>query len=278
MKLEKQTISAHCIVRNDEHFVGFAIESVIDYVDHVFVFDTGSTDSTENVVKKLVEKYPNKITFEQKGIQTKASHTELRQEMLEKTTTDWFMILDGDEVWSKAGIEEIIETIQKEDAHNWMIAPYYLCVGDVYHTYYKEKYEEWYGKTGFYTPRVIKVSDDIEWKGDYELDTLYYKSTGKHVYTNDTMYFLNHKFWHLTHLERSSDDNKVYTSGLHKTRAEKRRLTYTFIGKKIQEPVPEVFDDSMKMSFIESVARFVWLVLSKPVLLLRFAKLKILKK
>ena len=31
--------------------------------------------------------------------------------MLEMTTTDWFMILDGDEVWTKRGIEEAVETI-----------------------------------------------------------------------------------------------------------------------------------------------------------------------
>jgi len=277
-KNKRQTITAHCIVRNDENFVYFAIESVINYVDYVIVFDTGSTDTTEQVVKKLVEKYPDKITFKQKGIQTKASHTDLRQEMLEMTTTDWFMILDGDEVWTERGIKEIVETIQKPDAHHWMIAPYYLCVGDVYHTYYKEKYEPWYGKTGFYTPRVIKMNPDIEWRGDYELDTLYYKSTGKHVYTNDDMYFLKSKFWHLTHLARSNDDDKVYTSGLHKTRAEKRRLTYTCIGRKIKEGVPEVFNESMKMNVFESLLRFFWLVVSKPVLLLRFTKLKLLKK
>lgn len=282
--IKKQTITAHCIVKNEECFVRYAILSVIDYVDQVIVFDTGSTDTTPVILSELARQYPKKIIFEQKGECDKKRHTELRQEMLECTHTDWFMILDGDEVWTNRAMKEIIEEINTPNAHHWMIVPYYVCVGDVYHTYYNEKYDSWYRRTGFHTPRIIKMSEDIEWRGDYEVDTLFYKSTGKNVYVNTTdadMYFLKQKYWHLTFLRRSTQDDKVYTSGLSKTRAEKRRLTHFIIGKKIYEPVPEVFANSpyaKQMGKYEAVVQFVWLCVSKPKLLYRWIMLVVFKK
>lgn len=271
----KKTITAHCIVRNDENFVPYALKSVIDYVDKIFVFDTGSTDSTPAVLEKLAKEYPNKIIFEQKGFRDKTTHTALRQEMLERTTTDWFMIVDGDEIWTKRGMEEAVDLIQTREDVTWVVTPYYLCVGDVYHSYYKEKYDPFYDRVGFFTPRFIKKTEDIEWRGDYELDTLYKKSDGKMLYTKEHITYLKHGFWHLTHLCRSRLDNEIFTSGIAKTRAEKRRLTYFLIGKKIQEPVPEVFGGSAYakgMPFGISLKNFFKLFFGQPKLLWRRLK------
>ena len=107
------TITAHCLIKNEENFVWYAIKSVVDFVDKIIVFDTGSTDKTVELIKKLAEEYPEKIIFEEKGSCDKVRHTHLRQEMLKKTNTDWFMILDGDEVWTKRGAEEAIKIISE---------------------------------------------------------------------------------------------------------------------------------------------------------------------
>lgn len=268
---QRKTLSAHCLVRNDEKFIGFAIRSVIDYVDQLIVFDTGSTDRTVSVVEALVRQYPGKITFEQKGYYDKVRHTDLRQEMLERTQTDWFMLLDGDEVHTHRDMEEVLGIINSRDDVPWIATPYYLCVGDVWHTYYKEKYDAWYGKVGFFTPRFIKRTDDMVWKGDYELDTLYTKD-GRMVYTNENITFLKNKWWHLTHLRRSMADDDVFTSGIAKTRADKRRLTYFIIGKKIQDQIPEVFMDTeeiLPLGAFRSFVNFFLLMLKKPRLILR---------
>lgn len=271
----KKTITAHCIVRNDEYFVPFALKSIVDYVDKIFVFDTGSTDATPQVLEKLAHEYPDKIIFEQKGYRDKSTHTALRQEMLERTTTDWFMIVDGDEVWTKRAIEEAIQLINTNEEVTWIVTPYYLCVGDMYHTYYKEKYDPFYNRVGFFTPRLIKNTGDLEWRGDYELDTLYKKSDGKMLYNKDNITYINNKWWHLTHLCRSPLDSEIFTSGIAKTRAEKRRLTHFLIGKKIKEPIPEVFEGTKyakPMSFATALRNFVALFFGQPKLLLRRLK------
>jgi len=271
----RKTITAHCLIRNEENFVGYAIRSVINYVDKVLVYDTGSTDKTASVIEEIQSAFPGKIIFEQKGYHDRFTHTNLRQEMLEATDTDWFMIIDGDEVWTKTGMEEAVGLINDSSDVNYLIAPYYLCVGDVYHTYYKEKYDFFYRRKGFFTPRFIKYNKNLVIKGDYELDTFYNKSTGKMVYNQNELNILTHGFWHLTHLRRSSRDDEVFTSGIAKNRGEKRRLTHFLIGREIKESIPGVFDGLgvvARLTFWQSFINFWQLVFNQPKLLSRRLK------
>jgi glycosyltransferase involved in cell wall biosynthesis len=99
-------LTVHCLIKNEENFIFYAIKSVVDFVDKIIIFDTGSTDKTVAIVNSLVNQYPHKIIFEEKGDCNKSQHTLLRQEMIEKTKTEWFMVLDGDEIWTKRGMEE----------------------------------------------------------------------------------------------------------------------------------------------------------------------------
>lgn len=237
-----KTITAHCIVKNEENFIQYAVKSVIDFVDRVIIFDTGSRDATISIIERLRQEYPTKIIFEQKGECDKKRHTELRQEMIEKTTTDWFMILDGDEVWTQTGIKEVLDYINKDSniEIECLIAPFHLCVGDIEHEYKKEGTFNILGKAGHFSLRVIKKTKNVHWQGDYNDDTLVFEDKGS-VFREENTIFLKNKYWHLTHLRRSSRDDAEYSS--YGSRKEKRRETYFFIGKKIKNPPPEVFDE-----------------------------------
>lgn len=46
-------IIVHTLVKNEERFLWFAVSSVIDYVDKVFLWDTASTDDSIKIEKKL---------------------------------------------------------------------------------------------------------------------------------------------------------------------------------------------------------------------------------
>lgn len=250
-------ITAHCLVKNEEYCIRFAILSVISSVDVVMVFDTGSTDSTVSVITELMAQFPGKIVFEQKGEADHERHTALRQEMIDRTTTDWFMILDGDEIWTKRGMDEAVSRIQSDGAINCLIAPFYLCVGDVYHYSTRGAYDI-RGQSMHATPRFFRRLPGIHWQGKYNHDAIE-TSSGVRVFETEAVEFLRERFWHLSHLRRSSADDQVYSSG--GTRARKRRLTYLLIGKRVVEAIPEVFCDedaliAAPLPFIRSCINF----------------------
>lgn len=256
------SVTAHCVIKNEEIFIPYAIASIIDFVDHLFIYDTGSTDGTVKKIEALRERYPEKIHFEQKGPADKKRHTELRQEMLDRTETDWFMILDGDEVWTARALKEAGEIMKSQSDVQCIVAPFYLCVGDVYHRYFKRGEMRVVDKTDFLAVRFVKKIGGVHWRGDFIGDSLFNGKEEPFENKKNTV-FLNAKYWHLTHLRRSFQDDQDYSSG--GVRASKRRLTYFLIGRKINEPVPDVFMDGTQppLDPVTSFINFVKLVLFK---------------
>lgn len=258
------SITAHCLVKNEENFIYSAIKSVINFVDQVMVFDTGSTDKTVVIIQNLIKEYPNKIIFEEKGLCDKARHTQLRQEMVDRTKTDWFMILDGDEIWTERVLSEAKKIIAENAGVECLVAPFYLCVGDIFHTYYRKGKIKILGKADFHYPRFIKISPGIHWQGDYNQDTLVDKDNREFCKAENSRFLFN-KYWHLTHLRRSSQDDRDYSSG--GNRKIKRRLTYFIIGRKINEPIPEVLQNqnNYKMDVITSFINFIKLIVVRVI-------------
>ncbi len=258
------SITAHCLVKNEENFVGYAIKSVINYVDSIIVFDTGSTDKTVEIIQNLAKEYPNKIIFEEKGIADGKRHTELRQEMLARTKTDWFMILDGDEIWTERGIKEALGIIRKNNPTIECIdAPFYICVGDIYHRTIKKGQMERKAYKDFFYPRFLKITNGVHWIGDYNQDTLK-TGDGQYFCQDGNATILQSKYWHVTHLKRSSRDDNDYSSG--GNRRAKRRLTYFIIGDKINEIPPEVFEGKtaeFRMSWPTSFINFFNILIHK---------------
>lgn len=126
-------ITAHTLVKNEERFLWYSVTSVIDHVDKMLLWDTGSTDSTIDIIKELKKKYPQKI--ESKFLKQKDIYhfTKIRQQMLEATKTDWFIIVDGDEIWWDDSIKLLRSTIKENQKLDYIISSYYSPVGDLFH-------------------------------------------------------------------------------------------------------------------------------------------------
>src|SRR3989344_3752116 len=102
-------IWAHTLVKNEERYIWYAVMSVIDYVDRILIWDTGSTDKTFEIVEEIKKLYPDKVDFREVGNVDINQFTIIRNKMLDRTNSDWFMILDGAEVWWKGSISEIVK-------------------------------------------------------------------------------------------------------------------------------------------------------------------------
>lgn len=210
MNNKKPTITAHCIIRNEENWIWYAINSVIEYVDKILVFDTGSTDNTVSIIKNINSP---KIIFEEKGVVGKKRFVELRAEMLDRTDTDWFMVLDGDEVWPKETIEELKEAIKNApEEREAIVVGQWICVGDVFH-YSKEmvefQHKQYSGIKGFRLPRAIRKIKGLHCIGLYGYES-YANKEGINIsyWDKKRLIFIKHNFFHMTFLPRSSNRGK----------------------------------------------------------------------
>lgn len=128
------TITAHILVKNEARFVWYSVMSVLEHVDKVLLWDTGSTDGTVEIIKKIKRLKSDKIDLKLLGDVTPEEFTRVRQEMLEKTKSDWFIIVDGDDIWWDTSIKKLVKKIRdtKNKAES-IVIPAINMVGDIYH-------------------------------------------------------------------------------------------------------------------------------------------------
>lgn len=202
------TIWANCIVNNEENFVWFAIMSVVDFVDKVLVYDTGSTDKTVEVIRKIREIKGGKVELRQVGEVNGLEFTKMRQKMLEQSRCDWILVLDGDEIWWENSIKMIKDEIEKYgDKLDAIIVPFYNLVGDIYHCQSQDagKYEI-AGRKGHLTIRALNRNiPGLHLAGPYG-EEAFVDGQDRPIQQRDLkkLRFIDAPFMHFTHLKRSS--------------------------------------------------------------------------
>lgn len=133
--MKKPSITAHTMVKNEARFVWYAVMSVIDHVDKVLLWDTGSTDGTVEICKEIKKLRGTKVDFRQIDQSDILDFTRARREMLEATTTDWFLMVDADEVWWDDSIRKVVDVIKSSKGRELesIVVPTINVVGDMYH-------------------------------------------------------------------------------------------------------------------------------------------------
>ena len=152
-----KTITVHTLVQNEEKYLWFSVMSVIDFVDKVFIWDTGSTDKTVEIIKEIEKARPGKVYFKEVGGVSPNEFTSVRQKMLEETKTDWLILVDGDEVWWEQSIMEIVSMINESGNKLDTITNRYTnLIGDIYH-YQDDNAGKYHidGRSGYLTIRAM---------------------------------------------------------------------------------------------------------------------------
>jgi len=127
-------IAVHTLVKNEARFVWFSVMSVIDYVDRVLLWDTGSSDGTREILKEIKKRSPGKVDLKFLEEVNVESFRDVRQAMLDATREDWFLVVDGDEVWWDRSIAQVTDFIRSEgDDFESVVVPTVNLVGDIYH-------------------------------------------------------------------------------------------------------------------------------------------------
>ncbi len=92
-------ISFFMIVRDEERFVADCLNSVKDFVDEIIVVDTDSADKTVEIAKKIGAKVYNYSWDD--------NFSNARNFALGKTTGDWVLYLDADEVIGRSYMKKL---------------------------------------------------------------------------------------------------------------------------------------------------------------------------
>ncbi len=89
MQKRKCLLSVAMIVKDEEHNIRRALDSIKDVADEIVVVDTGSTDKTPQIVRQ----YTDKLYFHP----WKNDFSEARNNSLKYPTCEWVLIFDADE-------------------------------------------------------------------------------------------------------------------------------------------------------------------------------------
>jgi glycosyltransferase involved in cell wall biosynthesis len=128
--MARPKIIAHCLIKNEERFIWYALQSVLPFVDKIMVWDTGSTDKTVDIIKTINSSL---VELKQFSSVDALSHTEMRRKMLKSTKGfDWGMVLDGDEIWPESAWPAIYKAMENPKTNS--IAVHTInFVGDIFH-------------------------------------------------------------------------------------------------------------------------------------------------
>lgn len=262
MSVEHSNITAHMLVRNEERFVWFAIKSIVDYVDRIIIYDTGSSDNTVKLIESIQSK---KIVFRQFKTSSRLELVELRNKQISETNTDWILVVDGDEIYPRQTMQELIEVLRNLDnSITGIVVPFYNWCGDVFHVQPESRGLYQFGdRVGHLNLRGVKKFPDLKVVGEYPLEA--YMHDGKKIQVVfGQLYFLSNKFFHAGDLVRSSKDANTF----------ERKQVYEW-GSRLHKPLPEVFFiDRPKLIFDPMKKRTITYSLFAAVL----APLKIIKR
>jgi glycosyltransferase involved in cell wall biosynthesis len=202
-------ITANVLVKNEDNFIWFAINSIIDQVDEIIVWDTGSSDKTREVVKSIKSE---KVKLVEKGERNAIELSKLRQEMLAESNCDWVFILDGDEIWWDKTIRE---EIKKAGNKSVIVSKTKMLIGDIFH--FQDENAGRYnilGKVGHYNIRLFRRDiKGLHVSGIYPDEA--YRDINEVSLQNleNEIYFSDQEYIHASHLQRSSENNRKDSHG-----------------------------------------------------------------
>ena len=117
-------------VYNEAEWLDCAIGSIIDWTDTIVIVEGAygiaieagaserSTDGTLDILDIWQKNYPNKITLIKANERDEAPQLQLGVEILKQKKVDWYLLVDGDEIWEKRDLALIRAAIVRGDANS----------------------------------------------------------------------------------------------------------------------------------------------------------------
>lgn len=148
------SIALTMMVKNEEQRITTTIQSVIGYVDHVIILDTGSTDQTLSIIRTFCSKHQLPLHVRQTSF---VNFCTTRNEELvfaditsTKNNIDYLLLLDcNDELQGGESLRQFCEEMVSSDQDAWLVQQ----------TWFSGTY------TQYYNVRLIRSNHGWRYKG-----------------------------------------------------------------------------------------------------------------
>lgn len=99
------------LVKNDENFLAYSLEASRGFFSRYVIHDINSTDRTRDIIQWFIDSSPGVEFFVKFWPELHPQFQgELRNSSIAEAKSDWILILDADEIYSKESFEKIIES------------------------------------------------------------------------------------------------------------------------------------------------------------------------
>lgn len=91
------------LVKNDEYWLPYVLESVAGIFPKMVIYDVGSEDGTKDILRWYIDKEYENTEFIVRFLPDCPPTVQgtFRNAMIAETQADWYLILDGDEIYSQ---------------------------------------------------------------------------------------------------------------------------------------------------------------------------------
>lgn len=210
-------ISVNMICKNEEMFIWFSIMSVLNHVDEIFICDTGSTDLTINLIKKIKSE---KIHFYEKKIKNMKDFTSCKNEMLNQSKNEWILILDADEIWLESELTDMLAKLNQIPKENNLVKVFRREILDNKHISKKTKH--------LYATRLIRNFTNTYFYKEFPKELLFGENGKRKIWQ------LENEYYHFHNFIRSRKDNLVFER-------ENRKNNWWYKGEFEKFKIPEIF-------------------------------------
>lgn len=228
-------LTAHMIVKNEDQWVRYSLLSILPYVDTVLVTDTGSTDHTIEAISSL--KSP-KVKLTIAHATSAIEVTQLRQAQLNRTKTDWFWIVDGDEIYPEKTAKEVVRAVNG-GRYEGIVVRRYDLLGDIYHRQVESVGAyQLFGHRGHLVTRLLNKAkiNGLHYRGSYPNEGFYDASGHSTRDRNPKNWYITHDYlFHAMYLRRSSLGSTLAMLNRNKYKVE--------TGITLKTSLPAVFQD-----------------------------------